>query len=111
MNANALRDARDYEEKQMPFVPEEERALFHLTGGTGWINDPNGFSYYKGEYHLFYQYHPYSTEWGPMHWGHAVTGFLQTGRHADTDGMPAADAAAGTGIPCREQCHDADRRL
>ena len=74
MNANALRDARDYEEKQMPFVPEEERALFHLTGGTGWINDPNGFSYYKGEYHLFYQYHPYSTEWGLMHWGHAVTG-------------------------------------
>ena len=73
MNANALRDARDYEDRYMPGVPEEERALFHLTGGIGWINDPNGFSYYKGEYHLFYQYHPYSTEWGPMHWGHAVT--------------------------------------
>jgi beta-fructofuranosidase len=44
-----------------------------VTGGIGWINDPNGFSVYKGEYHLFFQYHPYSIEWGPMHWGHVKT--------------------------------------
>lgn len=45
----------------------------HLTADSGWMNDPNGFSYYKGQYHMFYQYHPFSSIWGPMHWGHAVS--------------------------------------
>lgn len=47
------------------------RNKFHLMPTLGWMNDPNGFVYYKGEYHLFYQYYPYDSVWGPMHWGHA----------------------------------------
>ena len=68
-----LKQAREYEKKRISEISPEERPTYHVTGGAGWINDPNGFSYYKGQYHLFYQYYPYANEWGPMHWGHVVS--------------------------------------
>lgn len=52
---------------------ERYRPQFHYTPEAHWINDPNGMVFYDGEYHLFYQYHPYSKQWGPMHWGHAIS--------------------------------------
>ena len=69
MNDKLLK-AREYECKKEKTIAEEFRPLFHLTPRCGWMNDPNGFSIYKGKYHLFYQYNPYETVWGPMHWGH-----------------------------------------
>lgn len=72
MTSKKLQRARDFVSKYAPYV-QEELPKFHLTGGIGWINDPNGFAPYKGEYHLFYQYYPYDVKWGPMHWGHAKT--------------------------------------
>ncbi len=50
---------------------ENHRPQFHFTPEANWMNDPNGMFFYKGKYHLFYQYFPDSTVWGPMHWGHA----------------------------------------
>ena len=71
--SQTLRDARAYEEEKGLFIKPEDRPGFHLSARVGWMNDPNGFSYYKGQYHLFYQYYPYDSHWGPMHWGHAVS--------------------------------------
>ncbi len=80
-----LDKARAYEEKYDDFIRDDDRPGYHLTPRVGWMNDPNGFCYYKGQYHLFYQYHPYSTKWGPMHWGHVVSDDLVRWRY-----LPAA---------------------
>ena len=68
---NQLKKADSYIEKNM--VPKDQKPAFHATAPVGWINDPNGFSEYRNKYHLFYQHHPYSDAWGPMHWGHCTS--------------------------------------
>ncbi len=60
---------------------EPYRPQFHFSPEKMWMNDPNGMVYNKGVYHLFYQYHPNSMIWGPMHWGHATSKDLLNWQH------------------------------
>jgi fructan beta-fructosidase len=54
------------------YYNEVYRDQYHYSVKEGWANDPNGLVYYKGTYHMFYQFYD-DTQWGPMHWAHATS--------------------------------------
>ncbi len=67
------------------------RMKYHFMPEASWINDPNGLIYINGEYHMFYQQHPYSAENGPKHWGHAKSKDLIHWEHLPIALAPTED--------------------
>ncbi len=102
------------DEMNLPdFGFEALRPQIHFTVANGWNNDPNGLILYEGKYHMFYQYNPASTEWGNMHWGHAVSSDLLHWEHRDItlfpdemgtmySGSAIEDVHNVTGLKCNE---------
>lgn len=57
-------------EKNADMTEGRFRLGHHLMPPVGWLNDPNGLCWYKGKYHVFFQYAPFDVEGGLKFWGH-----------------------------------------
>ncbi len=66
-------DSSTIASKDSTYYTETHRPQIHFSPEKSWMNDPNGMVFSNGTYHMFYQYYPDSTVWGPMHWGHATS--------------------------------------
>ena len=64
---------RQFDENEL--YQESSRPKLRYSASHHWVNDPNGLVYNEstGEYHMFYQYNPYSSGMGNCSWGHAVS--------------------------------------
>lgn len=74
-----------------------ERPLFHLSPPRGWLSDPVGLVVVDGSYHAFFQHYPDGDDWGPMHWGHAVSTDLVSWQHRGVALAPDADGMIFSG--------------
>ena len=89
---------------------DHQRPKYHFLPAANWMNDPNAPIFWKGKYHMFYQYNPNGAFWGTMHWGHAVSTDMIHWKHlpvalaptpggADKDGVFSGCAVDNNGVP------------
>jgi beta-fructofuranosidase len=89
---------------------DTNRPQFHLLPAANWMNDPNGPIYWKGKYHMFFQYNPNAAVWGDMHWAHAVSPDIVHWQHLpmalaptkdgpDEEGCFSGSAVVHNGVP------------
>jgi beta-fructofuranosidase len=88
----------NFRELRLAFAGDRHRPLYHFIAPANWMNDPNGAFFWKGKYHLFYQYNPNGPFWGTIHWGHAASSDL-----VHWEDLPIALAPSKDG-PDKEGC-------
>jgi beta-fructofuranosidase len=103
-----LNKAETAVEEKARQLQTDYRLGYHIMAPANWINDPNGLVQYKGEYHVFYQHHPFDEHWGPMHWGHVKSKdlvhwehlpiALAPGKTYDRDGCFSGSAVDDNGV-------------
>ena len=62
---------RDMDPRRLQLASDPYRPAYHFLAPINWMNDPNGTIFWKGRYHIFYQYNPNGAFHGTIHWGHA----------------------------------------
>jgi beta-fructofuranosidase len=99
-----------FAEAKPDLATDPRRPQYHLLPSANWMNDPNGPIYWKGQYHMFFQYNPNAAYWGDMHWAHAVSSDMVHWRHLpvalspttggpDQDGCFSGSAVVNDGAP------------
>ena len=62
---------RRFSESRKKQLEDPHHPIYHFTSPENKLNDPNGLSFWKGYWHLFYQAYP--PEDPRQHWGHAIS--------------------------------------
>src|SRR5690606_7994709 len=83
-----LEKANQHIKENSKKVNQQFRLKYHGMPEIGWMNDPNGCVFYKGQYHVFYQLYSYDSGWGPMHWRHMVSDVLVNFKRLPVDFAP-----------------------
>ncbi|MFD1064688.1 sucrose-6-phosphate hydrolase [Oceanobacillus locisalsi] len=84
------------------------KQAFHIQPKTGLLNDPNGFSFYNGKWHLFYQAYPFGPVHGVKSWYHMVSDNLVDWKQDDYALLPDSaydshGAYSGSAIPAEDK--------
>ncbi|HEX3661950.1 MAG TPA: glycoside hydrolase family 32 protein [Acidobacteriaceae bacterium] len=88
---------------------DPRRPQYHLLPARNWMNDPNGPIFWRGQYHMFYQYNPEAAVWGDMHWGHAISPDRVRWRHLPIALSPTPGGPDAAGCFTGSALHDNDR--
>lgn len=83
---------------QSRLAADKLRPQFHLLPAANWMNDPNGPIFYRGRYHMFFQYNPNGPFWGSMHWAHATSPDMIHWQHEPVAIAPTANGWDREGV-------------